>query len=138
MDITYTYFIRALSGGGHIKIGRTTDLDVRLKSLQCSNPHELVLLGYLEKDVESILHRKFSEHKVRGEWFSPHPDILSYIKENCVVSSQFQREIYDIRTGEKILSPNERLYIDNLYEKLTGSSIPQVDKTRSSYKRKSK
>lgn len=61
-----------------LKIGYTKNLNQRLKSLQCSNPHELKLIdskpGTIE--LEQTLLHKFSHLKLRGEWFKWDKSIL--------------------------------------------------------------
>ena len=63
------YFI--LSGDTAVKIGYTTNLDLRLSTLQSSNPEELktyrVVNGSMLK--ERRLHRIFKHQHIRGEWF---------------------------------------------------------------------
>ena len=75
------YFIRN-GEDGPIKVGYTEDnAEYRLKSLQTGNPDELTLLGeiYGSKDDERKIHKKFEKHKLRGEWFNPENDLLSFI-----------------------------------------------------------
>ncbi|OMB79275.1 hypothetical protein A5743_14320 [Mycolicibacterium conceptionense] len=73
------YFIT--DGSGHVKIGSARDVRVRLEELQIGNPAELTVLadqpGGLPRERE--LHRRFAEHRVRGEWFRLLPEIVEYI-----------------------------------------------------------
>lgn len=75
----FVYFIQAASGP--IKIGRAADARVRCAELQTGSHEELVLLATLKggRVVERELHRRFAEHRIRGEWFHPHADILAHI-----------------------------------------------------------
>jgi len=80
------YFIQA-GDGGPIKIGVTTDVQDRLSTLQIGSALPLVLLlevwGGIEQ--ERGYHETFAEHRMRGEWFAPHEDLLAFIehlKEN--------------------------------------------------------
>lgn len=74
----WVYFIQAQCGS--IKIGRARNVRYRLDELQCANPHELNLLAVaVDGGREREYHRQFAEHRTRGEWFSPHPDILAEI-----------------------------------------------------------
>jgi hypothetical protein len=73
----FIYFI----GGdvGAIKIGLATDPQRRLRGLQCGSPIPLKLLavGRGGKDVEYQYHLRFRAHRLHGEWFNRHPDILA-------------------------------------------------------------
>ena len=78
--ICYVYFIR--SAPGEIKIGKAIDVQKRLNGLQTSHPHRLQLLATTVggKPAERAYHARFAEHRLHGEWFSPHPDILAEIE----------------------------------------------------------
>lgn len=80
----YVYFIRA--DGKYIKIGCTSNLKERLKSLKIASPNELELCFYIESDhynlIEKETHDYFSKHKKRGEWFDIHlPQISKWANE---------------------------------------------------------
>lgn len=62
-----------LSDGEKVKIGVTSDIDTRIKSLQTGNPKKIVLL-YIEErtnptKAETYLHRCFTKQREEGEWF---------------------------------------------------------------------
>lgn len=68
---------------GLIKLGVSNDPKRRLVALSCQSPVEMVLLasrpgGY---QMEKELHKRFAEHRRRGEWFAPHADILAWVAE---------------------------------------------------------
>lgn len=77
------YFIQA-GKRGPIKIGFTDGHPVdRLNYLQCGSAVQLTLLGCApgtERD-EKALHRRFSAHRIRGEWFKPKPDVVKYARK---------------------------------------------------------
>lgn len=75
-----TYFIRCAEA---IKIGRSTDPLRRFKDFQQILPFNLELLGILDGDLELELHDAFSQHHIKGEWFSYHPEIQTFIEEKC-------------------------------------------------------
>jgi hypothetical protein len=57
-----------------IKIGWAWDVERRLQTLQCGNSSDLLILKTIKTkkpwDLEFQLHERFSEFKIRGEWFS--------------------------------------------------------------------
>lgn len=65
-----------------IKIGFTAgQADKRLSVLQTAHPYRLQLLATIpgSRDYEKSLHNRFSGHRLEGEWFKPHPDLLAFI-----------------------------------------------------------
>ena len=80
----WVYFIQR-ADGGPIKIGFTTrEPGERLKQLQCGSPDPLCLLGFQMVwgiSRERLLHKRFAEHRLDGEWFAPAPAILDYIDD---------------------------------------------------------
>jgi len=75
------YFIK--SDSGHVKIGFTErHFKYRLADLQVGNPYMLSVIKELDWDryQEMKLHNKFSRHRVIGEWFNLHEDILSFLQ----------------------------------------------------------
>ena len=62
----------------------------RQETYQTHSPYPVELLGVIacetEKDMwelEKTLIKRFSEHKLRGEWFKPAPEILTWIQEHA-------------------------------------------------------
>lgn len=86
--LVWIYFIQE-GDDGPVKIGSTTKtVERRLSALQGSNPRELRLLAAVQTGValEREFHEVFAEHRIRGEWFHPHEDILDMariIREEC-------------------------------------------------------
>ena len=76
----FVYFIQTATG--QIKIGKACDVKARLKGLQTSHPVRLELLATTEggKEQERRYHKRFADHRLHGEWFEPHPDILAEIE----------------------------------------------------------
>jgi hypothetical protein len=64
-------------GSLRVKIGRTGDMQVRLRALQTGSPYELKLMGWIESDndalLEQKLHQKYSTSRIRLEWFKLDP-----------------------------------------------------------------
>jgi len=74
------YFIRQ-GADGPVKIGTSTDLQLRLQQLQCSNPHPLTVLAAVPGDErrELEIHIALSPHRLHGEWFAAHQEVLDFI-----------------------------------------------------------
>lgn len=76
------YFVRRADGAGPIKIGFSGFLPSRLTSIRKETgsgplvPLAVTTGGRLR---ESAYHFQFRAHRLHGEWFNPHPDILAEI-----------------------------------------------------------
>jgi len=83
-DRAITYFIKCKTTN-RIKIGKTVKHPMeRLKALSCGSASDLELLGVIHKNMESLYHEEFKEHRIKGEWFDAHPDILEFIERNVI------------------------------------------------------
>ena len=90
MTESWVYFIEEvpikgdLMKRGNIKIGTSFDVEARLRSCQTGNPRDLQVLGVMAGgcEIESVLHRKFKQHRIRGEWFRPAKRLLVFIEKN--------------------------------------------------------
>jgi hypothetical protein len=76
----WVYFVQ-VGALGPVKIGCTRDVARRLAGLQTSHAEPLRLLHSFEGSVkqERELHALFERHRLKGEWFSPVPELLSHI-----------------------------------------------------------
>lgn len=76
------YFIAC--GHDLVKIGHTTNLPARLRSLRTATPKELRVLLVIPgaRDLEQKLHRKFEAHRVGREWFSRCDAIAEFISSH--------------------------------------------------------
>jgi len=71
------HYLYAISNGQEIKLGMSSNVKGRLKSMQTANPSELVILWsyYIANTpadaikIEKKLHRACKEFHIRGEWF---------------------------------------------------------------------
>lgn len=79
----FVYFIGC---GEHIKIGFSTRPLDRLRALQTSHPNELEILGTQKgtRSLESRLHKRFDDIRVRGEWFEASDALWSYIDNHTI------------------------------------------------------
>jgi hypothetical protein len=75
------YFIRQ-GDDGPVKVGTSHDLQLRLQQLQGANPHPLKILvavpGDEKREVE--IHFALAKHRLHGEWFAAHPEVLEFIE----------------------------------------------------------
>lgn len=82
MSDQYVYFIQA-DEDGPIKIGFTADdPKKRLNQLQTGNPATLKLLGAIKGSIarEREFHADLAEWRLQGEWFQPHPTVLTAVQ----------------------------------------------------------
>lgn len=69
---------------GNIKIGHSRNPEKRIKGFKAGVPGALNILATMAggSKLEHELHIRFKEHRVGGEWFRPHSDIIAFIKKN--------------------------------------------------------
>lgn len=85
MSESWVYFIQAGIGTGPIKIGRSTRPVHRLRQLQTAQAQPLRGLGVLPERVvvERQMHVNWAPYHLQGEWFSPHPNLIGYIRHHA-------------------------------------------------------
>ena len=88
----HVYFIQSDDADALIKIGFSRHPRGRMRTLQAQGGRPLVLLHYERgtKQDESALHRRFASARIRGEWFTPTPNILDYVKNRKSVKRREQ------------------------------------------------
>jgi len=75
----------ASDSSGLIKIGKSSDVYKREKSLRIGNA-TLEIIAYFASDIENELHRQYESKNVNGEWFSlSETDVIDIIKGNNAV-----------------------------------------------------
>ena len=66
-------FVYLVTDGDAVKIGKATNIEDRMKSLQTGNSNEIILLQAIEVDdmdrAEQSLHFWFRAYRKKGEWF---------------------------------------------------------------------
>ena len=71
MSEELVYLIR---GGPYHKIGRTTNLKQRIKTLQTGHPYRVTVVHTWAVEnaveVEGCLHRQYASAKIHGDWFN--------------------------------------------------------------------
>jgi hypothetical protein len=75
------YFIQGRITG-LVKIGHSTDVRHRVRSLQTGSPDILRVLAVVPGGVarERLYHGDLAPHRAHGEWFRPHPDVMAAAK----------------------------------------------------------
>ncbi len=76
------YFIKADQEGSLVKIGMTTNLTLRLKTLQVYEKERLKVLGMIDGDraTEIFMHGVFAQYREAGEWFRYEGDLKRYLE----------------------------------------------------------
>lgn len=76
------YFVQGVAGGP-IKIGTSSDVADRVRTLQCASPVLLQVIGVVAGDqrLEQVLHRRLTSHRLHGEWFADVPEVRAAIAE---------------------------------------------------------
>jgi hypothetical protein len=103
------YFIQS-GDDGPIKIGFTRNLAARLRQLQTGHPAKLRVLRAFRGDerLEAWLHRHFAAHRLNGEWFTPHRDLLRYLVDHAAPERRPGRvEAPPAAPSGPVLSPEE-------------------------------
>ena len=104
------YFIQDLKTG-LIKIGKSNNPKLRLKTLQTGSSSELKLLKTISGGIylEQIIHKYFNHLRKKGEWFMLDAELRAFINNNRNISISSILEVtYDL------LSSNELNYIKNI------------------------
>ena len=71
-----------MGDSGPIKIGQSDSPTLRMSQLQTANPAKLRMLWIYEGSgyTEVEIHDLFKSDRIRGEWFKPSEDLISFIK----------------------------------------------------------
>jgi hypothetical protein len=89
------YFIAENENDVHkslrVKIGRSKDIKVRLRSLQTGSPYDLKLMGWInsddDKQLEYELHQRYANRHIRLEWFNLDPEnVLKELRSHGIRS----------------------------------------------------
>jgi hypothetical protein len=102
----YLYLIQS-SSAKKVKIGISTDIDLRVRSLQTGNPDNLYvrarILSINAELLEQMLHEKYATHRLASEWFNlSWRTIVKDIKNTPILFSLVQEIVIE---GEQEKAP---------------------------------
>lgn len=81
MPTGHVYFLRS---GNAVKIGFSTNLRERQRSIQtaCSEPAFICRVIEGDMDTERAFHKRFAEYRLKGEWFDLRGAVARYLERH--------------------------------------------------------
>lgn len=112
------YFVKPVDAPGPIKIGFTWSNDgARLLGLQGGSPVPLELVASIpdgSRTQEGLLHCRFADFRLYGEWFNPNPDLLDLIDRLSPGPVQLPRALGRPFRRTALLTARDREWLDDI------------------------
>ena len=71
-----TYIVRKI-GTTEVKIGKSIQVEKRIRTLKTQSGANLEVLAVIPKDIENMLHKQFAEFRTVGEWFDDSKGLIA-------------------------------------------------------------
>lgn len=88
-EIYQPCFVYVIRCEQFVKIGKTTQKENRLATMQTANPFDLVTVAIIDADdgdgLEKALHKRFARYRHRGEWFRDAGWLARWIRRGCQI-----------------------------------------------------
>lgn len=107
----WVYYLQE-GGGGPIKIGTTTNIQSRTRTLQTSTWRDIIELAREPggHDLESARHRQFKHLRIRSdrEWFREAPELMAHIEQLQAGRSPAVPRQWSMPSLPKLFRPRRR------------------------------
>ncbi|MBI2925457.1 MAG: GIY-YIG nuclease family protein [Verrucomicrobia bacterium] len=108
---SYSSLVYLIHGSGHYKIGIAIDVRKRLQSIKTSCPFPVEIVKAWQSEdasaVERILHKRFTAHRVNGEWFNLPDTDLEMLKaieniDSALLPGRVGQEEKEVKNPEQL------------------------------------